>query len=107
MYLRMKHTGSVLKVSPNHLILAHIPVQFMRAAVLRPGDHLFVASTAGRLVLQKIISIEQFVGKGIYAPLTFSGKVLVSGVAVSAYALFWPEDIIQQMEAYPTVCQMI
>merc|ERR1719189_344234 len=84
-----------------------MPVQFMRADVLRLGDHLFVASTARVLVPQNITSIEQFVGKGLYAPLTFSGQLLVNGVAVSSYALLWPKDIIQEMETYPTAHQMI
>merc|ERR1719150_3257137 len=79
----------------------------MRAVVLRPGDHMFVASTAGILVLQNITSIVQFVGKGVFAPLTFSGQLLVNGVAVSSYALLWAEDIIQEMETYPTALQMM
>merc|ERR1719220_2220508 len=106
-YLRVKHTGGVVEISPDHLLLAHVPVQFMRAAVLRPGDHLFLASAAGILVLQNITSIEQFVGKGAYAPLTFSGQLLVNSAAVSSYALLWHGDILQEMENYPAMQQMI
>merc|ERR1719210_1693277 len=98
MYLHVQYTGGVLEISPDHLLLAHMPLQFMRAAVLRLNDHLFVASTAGILVPQNITSIEQFVGNGIYAPLTFSGHLFVNGVAVSSYALPWPEYIIQEIE---------
>merc|ERR1719220_1198475 len=106
-YLRVKSSGGVLEISPDHLLLAHMPVSFMRAAVLRPGDNLFVASDAGILVPRSITSIEQLVGKGLYAPLSFSGYLLVNGVAVSSYALFWNQDIIQEMETYPTAHQMI
>merc|ERR1719461_2663772 len=79
----------------------------MSAAVFRPGDNLFMASTAGILVPWNITSIEQFIGKGLHTPLTFSGQLLVSGVAVSSYALLWPKDISQEMETYPTAHQMI
>merc|ERR1712108_128201 len=106
-YLRVKFAGGVLEISPDHLLLAHMPVQFMRAAVFSPGDHLFVANTTGIFMPQNITSIEQFVGKGVYAPLTFSGRLFMNSVAVSSYALLWPEDAIQDMETYLIAHQMI
>merc|ERR1712045_544282 len=66
-----------------------------------------MAITKRMIVPQNIASIEQFVGKGLYAPLMFSGQLLVNGVAVSSFALLWPKDIIQEMETYPIAHQMI
>merc|ERR1711879_397272 len=106
-YLRVNHTGGLLEISPDHLLLIHASVQFMRAALLRSGDQLFAVSTAGKLVPQNITFIDEFVGRGAYAPLTFSGRLLVNGVAVSSYAFVWPEDILQEMDIHPTMHQMI
>lgn len=106
-YIRLKHTGGTLEVSPGHLLFVPPGMQAVRAAVLRPGDSLFAVGRNGVLVMQNITKIEEFVGKGIYAPLTKSGRQIVDGVATSSYALLWPEELLQKAEAHSLLRYMI
>jgi len=63
-------------INPDHLFLAHASMQFIRVAVLRQ---------------------EQIVGKGFYAPLMFSGQLLVDDLAVSFNALLWLEHMREEI----------
>lgn len=97
--LRLKHADGALEVSPMHLVFVS-ETHAVRAATLVPGDSLLIAGVDGKLRPCSIISIEKFTAHGRYAPLTFSGQLLVEGVAVSSYSLPWPDQLVQKAEKY-------
>lgn len=107
--LRLKHLGGdvPLEVSPNHLLFVALGAPAVRAASLRPGDRLLVGGPDGKLTAHNITVVEEFMARGAYAPLTFSGQMLVEGVAASSYGFPWPEAIVREMEAYPAARQAI
>merc|ERR1711879_650148 len=80
-HLVVSHPAGELRVSPNHIVFIADGSDKL-AADLRVGDELAVVQGSG-----KVASIENKVGdKGMYAPLTASGTIVVDGVVASNYA---------------------
>ena len=49
------------------------------------GSYIYV-NVNGTLTMRQIIQVRRVTAKGLYAPLTLSGNILVNGVASSCYA---------------------
>lgn len=82
----------VKRLSPGHVVfLADALGAAMGeklAADLVVGDRVFVAESSG-MVACKVLGVEELRGqKGMYAPLTASGTIVVDGVVASNYAAF-------------------
>jgi len=78
-FLHIKHSSGVLRVSGKHIVFAHGSTVF--AEELHVGDLLLTASG-----FSEIESIERAVSKGVFAPITHSGTLLVDGALASCYA---------------------
>jgi hypothetical protein len=90
--------SDILEITPNHLVFTS-GIYAVRAAALRPGDTLLVIGPHGELVPKIITKIEMVLKRGLYAPLTFSGRLVVEGFAVSSYGMLWPEPVLQELES--------
>jgi hypothetical protein len=75
-----------LEVSVDHLIST--PKGYVFAGELKPGDEVM----AGGVTLF-VSSVVPDVGKGVYAPYTASGTMLVDGVSVSCFADFYHHGV--------------
>ena len=84
--------GNVVRLSPQHLIFrkanASSPLSAVFASEVNIGDLLY---TSNRNIsgFQTVSQITMTIEKGVYAPLTRQGTLLVDGVLVSCYA-HWP-----------------
>jgi Hint module len=71
-----------LEMTGEHLVYLANRANPVKAASVRPGDVLRGAGDAKDIVIQDIRTVEK---KGMYAPLTTGGRLLVDGVQVSSY----------------------
>lgn len=87
--------GAEISVTPAHLLLSTSTIssqnvqrrnQYVFADRLEEGDFLLV-SVNGSLVPQKITKISSQLSRGVYAPLTNEGTIIVDNVVASCYAL--------------------
>jgi hypothetical protein len=61
-------------------------VETVAAELVKVGDTIFVAGQGTKaLTAEAVTAINRIVGKGIYAPLTLAGNLVVDGVLASAY----------------------
>lgn len=83
-YLILKtQSGDTLKISPNHLIfLEKLEVKF--ASEVKIGDVLITANGHKSMV----VDISYMMRRGVFAPVTHSGTIIVDGILVSCYASF-------------------
>lgn len=82
-------SGQILKLTPTHLLFTG-NLQDSRtifAEHLQIGDSLFVKDDKNKLKLVHIVKIKPIVLKGVYAPLTLAGTVVVNDVLASCYAV--------------------
>jgi len=83
--------GSELSVSPGHFIYAFGPRRLVPSSELQPG--YFIYSGNHTEVTLEIISIRRHVGRGLYAPHTLQGDLVVNGVLVSSYTSAVPASL--------------
>jgi hypothetical protein len=61
-------------------------VETVAAELVKVGDTIFVAGQGTKaLTAEAVTAIKRIVAKGIYAPLTLAGNLVVDGVLASAY----------------------
>lgn len=100
-----------ITLTANHLVYKHISGHSERwqpravfAEDLNEGDHVYFDSfdiTNGTdFTLAKITAVEAVKRKGVFAPLTYEGSIIVDGVAASSYAVYNNEDV-SHMLFYP------
>ena len=103
--------GRELTLTPTHLVYAakredsggeDLASTFAAsyAGDLAPGDVLLVATSTGEVAASELASVSTGVSRGVYAPLTERGNLVVDGVVASCYAVvdsqavahaaFWP-----------------
>ena len=70
-----------LRLSDNHFLAANDRNSFQLARDVKEGDTIFVNGRADKVESKKIVEDE-----GIYAPVTFDGRMIVDGTLVSCYA---------------------
>jgi len=84
---------NILEISPDHMI--YILGTYVSASVLKVGDELSMDGSNGTKA--RITSITTVTRRGVYAPFTPSGTLLVNGIHVSAYVVMldsahWLDD---------------
>lgn len=93
-----------ITLTPNHLLYVHDGSndtsrwrpRAIFAENVRVGDHVYFNSfgpNSKDFTSAKVISIEKVRRRGVYAPLTAEGSLIVDGIVASSYAVFDNEDI--------------
>ena len=82
-FIDIHHANGVLSVSSDHLLYCTIACDYVRASEVQEVETMHID---GSLVPSKIIRREPRTITGIYAPLTASGTLMVSGVHASCYS---------------------
>ncbi|NP_001310756.1 sonic hedgehog protein-like precursor [Parasteatoda tepidariorum] len=82
--------GRSITLTPTHLIFTASPHQTTPQATFAKhveiGDYIYVASDR-KVTLEKVISVTSSAKKGVFAPLTREGNLVVDGVVASCYAI--------------------
>ncbi|XP_063425615.1 desert hedgehog protein B-like [Mytilus trossulus] len=92
-FLQIVHDLGMITLTPEHIIFVGKSRNPQHASNLRPGDELsfFTTHDDRQTVTMAIVSsIHKVEGRGIYAPLTYSGRLLVDNVDVSCYCILNP-----------------
>ncbi|XP_055907822.1 protein hedgehog [Eupeodes corollae] len=102
--------GAVLKVTAQHLVMVWNPakklMKFVFADQVEESDFVLV-NRFGNLEPQKVVNLSAIKAKGVVAPLTREGTIIVDSVAASCYAVidsqrmahwsFWPYRMLATM----------
>lgn len=82
--------GKQIRVTPAHLLLVWLPnkkqTKYIYADQVQENDQLLV-NVNNNLEPQRVIDISVTLARGIIAPLTREGTVIVDSIAASCYAL--------------------
>lgn len=92
-FLQIVHNQGKITLTPEHIIFVGKNRQPKHASSLIPGDQLyFITHDNNRqtLTMSIVLSILKVKRRGIYAPLTYSGRLLVENVDVSCYCTLNP-----------------
>ncbi|XP_071162768.1 uncharacterized protein [Mytilus edulis] len=87
-FLEIVHEHGKITLTPEHIIFVGKSRKPQHASTLRPGDavNVLVNSDDDQTVTMAVVlSILKVKRRGIYAPLTYSGRLLVDNVDVSCY----------------------
>eukprot|EP00928_Gymnodinium_smaydae_P039875 TRINITY_DN2714_c0_g4_i1.p1 TRINITY_DN2714_c0_g4~~TRINITY_DN2714_c0_g4_i1.p1 ORF type:complete len:453 (+),score=110.71 TRINITY_DN2714_c0_g4_i1:58-1359(+) len=88
-YLTVTHAGGELQASANHLVFVKSG-ETRLVSELRAGDELLVASEDATEA-SVVLGVRSDEGEeGMFAPLTWSGSIVVNGAVASAYATHSP-----------------
>ncbi|XP_030370903.1 protein hedgehog [Scaptodrosophila lebanonensis] len=83
--------GAVLSVTPAHLIMVWQPEQeklsYVFADRVEEQNFVLVHNEAGELRPQRVVKVTTLQGRGVVAPLTKEGTIVVNSVAASCYAI--------------------
>ncbi|XP_046377533.2 coiled-coil domain-containing protein 18-like isoform X2 [Haliotis rufescens] len=87
-FMEISTKSRILKVSPNHHV--HIGKSVCRkstkaAIALEAGETALVLGEDGILVPEEVLSVSLTSGRGLYAPYTLCGTLVVDGVLASCY----------------------
>jgi hypothetical protein len=90
-YLQLRiASGSRLTISPEHLLFVHghgaVP-----ASHVKTGDQVYT----GDNVLDAVVSVKSVIKKGVYAPFTPSGELIVNNVLVSSFIAYGDSPIFR------------
>lgn len=82
--------GASLTATPGHLLLVwkyeEQTQRFMYAEKVEEGDFLLV-NVNGTIAPRKVLRVSAELHRGVYAPLTREGTIVVNGVTASCYAM--------------------
>ncbi|XP_059168433.1 sonic hedgehog protein-like [Physella acuta] len=93
------HTEShQITISPEHLILCkkNDTESFVTAKTVSLGDEILTKSELG-FVWSSVADVTYRVDRGLYAPFTRSGTIVVDGVVASCYIDVLPHDVCHRM----------
>jgi len=112
-YVALKYEGGVFRASENHLVYlcganGKEEERFeRRAGDVRVGDRLCGLKRETGFLASEVFAVEQRRGaRGMFAPLTFSGKVVVDGALASNYALPAASGLIKHSVMHATLLPM-
>ncbi|KAM7364401.1 hedgehog signaling protein [Cochliomyia hominivorax] len=84
-------SGAQLTVTPAHLVMVWNSdkqlADYVFADRVEEGDQVFVHDHTGLLRPQKVVDLKAVLRKGVVAPLTREGTIVVNSVAASCYAI--------------------
>lgn len=84
-------SGAQLTVTPAHLVMVWNSdkqlADYVFADRVEEGDQVFVFDHTGLLRPQKVVDLKAVLSKGVVAPLTREGTIVVNSVAASCYAI--------------------
>ena len=94
-------TGHVLTLTPTHLLYStsaddigddqadneFVDFGVIYARDVSEGDFVLVLSSGGSLRPSRVVTVEMTVRRGVFAPLTSAGNLVVDNVLASCYAL--------------------
>ena len=95
-FLALTHAASdrALRVTESHFVFAKkqgaLEARMVPASAVSVGDELLVRhpEKPGELMPSRVTGIETVLDFGVYAPFTWSGRLMVDGVLVSNYATY-------------------
>ncbi|XP_063427899.1 tiggy-winkle hedgehog protein-like [Mytilus trossulus] len=88
-FLKITHEFGEIKLTPDHVIFVGENRSPQHASTISPGDKLSVLMTAQdhkTVYMTTVLSVQTVNGTGVYAPLTYNGRLLVDNVDVSCYS---------------------
>jgi len=89
-FLKISTYNTALEISAQHMVLTKANT-FVPASVLKKGD-ILIDETGNEVVIHNIESVKS---KGIYAPFTPSGQLVVNGIVVSSFIAFQNKSTVQ------------
>jgi len=91
-FLRIKTKGSstAIEISPDHMVAIENG-RYVPASLVKKGDKLLIVSNE----LAAVTSIKTVVRKGIFAPFTASGNIVVNGVVASNYVAYQGSEYVK------------
>lgn len=97
--------GNVFEITAGHLLFIHRAgtIQARAASTLRVGDELIDAS--GSTV--KVIEITSVVRRGVFAPFTTTGDIVVNGILASTYATVNGRDRLPETIPYQLLAHIL
>lgn len=88
--------GATLSVTPAHLLMVWKQTleetKFIFAEQVEEGDFVLV-NVNGSLEPRRVITVSSEMSKGVYAPLTREGTIIVNSITASCYALVDSQSI--------------
>ncbi|GFY42842.1 desert hedgehog protein B [Trichonephila inaurata madagascariensis] len=114
------NSSNILHLTQRHLIFKwenKIPTATY-AMHVREGDFIYTRSVANQTMLAIVTNVSLLTLKGVYAPLTESGTIVVDGIWVSCYAevtshmmahaLFFPVRFLHVIKTFAiSVCRIV
>lgn len=79
-------SGAALTLTESHLVEVTEVLGATFAGAVEPGHHLLV-SKDGVLAPEQVVSVAVSRRRGVYAPLTYAGNLVVDDVLASSYAV--------------------
>ncbi|XP_071162766.1 uncharacterized protein [Mytilus edulis] len=92
-FLQIVHDNGKITLTPEHIMFVGKNRYPKHASNLKPGDHLYFITNdnaSQTATMSTVLSIRKVKGRGIYAPLTYSGRLLVDNIDVSCYCTLNP-----------------
>jgi len=85
----MKNQTTALEISEDHMVFMVVEgsTKSVPASSIKVGENLLVTGSSS-----KVIEIKTVQRRGVYAPFTYSGDIVVSGVVASNYISMIPEE---------------
>jgi len=99
-YVQLKTaSGYELSLTADHMVYAHAEQTPVLAGTILEGDLLWTASgVAAGFVPSRVVKVQHGLERGMHAPLTEEGSVVVNGVLSSSYAkvksLRWGSSVL-------------
>lgn len=96
-FLQIVHDQGKLTLTPEHIIFVGKSRNPQHASTLRPGDELSFFVNYGdhhTVTMAIVLSIHEVEGRGVYAPMTYNGRLLVDNVDVSCYCTINPLKVL-------------
>ncbi|VDI34015.1 desert hedgehog [Mytilus galloprovincialis] len=97
-FLKIMHDFGEIILTPDHILFVGEDRNPQHASTVRPGDKLSFLKKASHdsktVSVATVLSIQTVNGTGVYAPLTYNGRLLVDNVDVSCYRTLNPPQIM-------------
>ncbi|CAG2220640.1 DHH [Mytilus edulis] len=96
-FLKINHDLGELVLTPDHILFVGKNRNPQYASTVSPGNklHFFItANDRKTIIMTTVLSIQIVNGTGVYAPLTYNGRLLVNNVDVSCYSTLNPLKVM-------------